>query len=267
MEQYMHRARYFPRSIVVSLLLFCSILHHAAFAQSALKLPQSLRRNYSLTHAPNIPQDLFDLELNLGLLKENNIDQVLQNLKKLLVFYLGGNLDRAAIEVAFTSRQIAPAEVKSWDFHTYIMTINQRAFATAAALRYFDKDEVEKAFLIVLFHELVHVWQTENTKNTKSTYRSALIYEGHATYLQTVFARDFGLEETNLKGLYHLKNTTSVHKLAKVSYLKAFLFVRLVNWVHLRGYHQFAKLCQQCKDEINKPSCLQQATGVFFKYE
>jgi hypothetical protein len=222
---------------------------------------------YAVPREYEVVNNGFNLEKNTTYVREHNLSPLITNLQKAIFFYLGGSFAAAEIRLLECSSIPYPAYTEHLAGHAYEVTINLAAFMHAQKEKIFSTSESEKAFILVLFHELIHVWQGENLpldqeKIYNLTHRKQI--EGHATFIQGLFAADLGLEALNLRGLAYLLHAAKTQNPSHPSPEVAQNFVQQIKMMHCQGFSEFAALFELYKSEKTLQQRIAKATNNYF---
>lgn len=107
---------------------------------------------------------------------------------------LGGKLEN----VSFRLRKSTSASPAS--YHNSVVSIYPKAFQAAVKAGFLLEKDILNSGLIIIAHELTHAWQDQNT-NLLNHPENEAIYEGHAVFMQTLFARLVNIEDVNERGI------------------------------------------------------------------
>ncbi|MDD9952557.1 MAG: hypothetical protein OXT67_13435 [Zetaproteobacteria bacterium] len=168
--------------------------------------------------------------------KLRNYHQVVQGLVPLVNQYLGGTpIQASKIEV----RQVAiklPAMLQGnpeRKGHS-ILTINHEMYLNAVQHGVYTREEMPQAVIITLFHELVHAWQAKNRFRKLSHAQ----LEGHATFAQTIFSMDYGLDAINQKGFAAFQSSRTIQSFTGANLLLAWGLKTFFSKRYLPGFRQ-----------------------------
>jgi hypothetical protein len=202
----------------------------AAYHNEALALCGDSRSDISISFKKTKPTALYKA------IKDQDFMGAAMLLKADLVKILGTDFSLPKIITDY-QKSFNPALFMSKEIRIY-----PGAFKLAAQIGIMHTKDIPGAWIITLAHELVHAWQEEHTNLLKSPNQEAreAIFEGHATFVQSLIAKKYGLKKINNKGIISFANPdyymalgidkkdalklAHAHKLSRINGCKLFLY-------------------------------------------
>ena len=211
--------------------------------------------------------DLFSLEAKSELINQLNkyskngqFDLVIKGLVPVVNAYLQGKeLKAYQFHVVTNHNMLFPAAISRVSNGDFLIFLNAKRFERSIQVGIYKQEEIEQAKIICLFHELVHGWQI---KNIPRQQRSTFKMEGHAVFIQGIFAKDFGIEQINLKGIKAFAEPRKISFVTEQSIFKSWLIKKYVDYFYLSSRRVMAKAFESAN--LKSPHRLNYASLKFF---
>jgi hypothetical protein len=137
-------------------------------------------------------------------LKKGELELAVSKIKGILEKILGSSFPLPKIQ-SVNTLQSNPA---LFDKKTWTIFYFPKALKQAIDEGLISYEEWPAAATIIIAHELVHAWQAYKTNLLKTAHEKSreAIFEGHATFVQSILARMFGISDISDKGIRALTN-------------------------------------------------------------